>query len=83
MPGVTILIKGTNQGTLTDVDGRYSIKTFTGSVLVFSYMGITTEEKEVKGQTKLNITLKEDPPNHWTKWFLLLKNHLLRPIKEN
>ncbi|GAL63735.1 putative outer membrane protein [Algibacter lectus] len=61
MPGVTILIKGTNQGTLTDVDGRYSIKTFTGSVLVFSYMGITTEEKEVKGQTKLNITLKEDP----------------------
>ncbi|MEP1487754.1 MAG: outer membrane beta-barrel protein [Algibacter sp.] len=61
LPGVTILIKGTNQGTLTDVDGRYSIKTFTGSVLVFSYMGMTTEEKEVKGQTKLNITLNEAP----------------------
>lgn len=61
LPGVTILIKGTNQGTLTDLDGRYSIKTFAGSVLVFSYMGMTTEEKGIKDQTKLNITLKKDP----------------------
>ncbi|MDD7884492.1 outer membrane beta-barrel protein [Flavivirga sp. 57AJ16] len=61
LPGVTISIKGTNQGTLTNLDGRYSIKTFTGNVLVFSYMGMTTEEKEVKDQANLNITLKEDP----------------------
>ncbi|GAA3635835.1 outer membrane beta-barrel family protein [Flavivirga jejuensis] len=59
LSGVTIFIKGTNQGTLTDLDGRYSIKAFAGSVLVFSYIGMTTEEKEIKGQTKLNITLKE------------------------
>ncbi|QTE22717.1 outer membrane beta-barrel family protein [Polaribacter cellanae] len=60
LPGVTISIKGTNQGTLTDLDGRYSIKTSAGSILVFSYMGMTTEEKEVKDQTNLNIILKED-----------------------
>ncbi|GGX33987.1 outer membrane beta-barrel protein [Aquimarina muelleri] len=61
LPGVNVYIKGTNQGTLTDLDGKYSIKTFTGSVLVFSYMGMTNEEKEVKDQTNFNIILKEDP----------------------
>lgn len=81
LPGVTILIKGTNQGTLTDVDGRYSIKTFTGSVLVFSYMGITTEEKEVKGQTKLNITLKEDPPQSLDEVVLTFKEPLVEADK--
>lgn len=61
LPGVTIFIKGTNQGTLTNLDGKYSIKTVTGSVLVFSYVGMKTEEKEVKDQANLDITLKESP----------------------
>ena len=39
IPGVSILIKGTNKGTETDFDGKYSIKANTGDVLVFSYIG--------------------------------------------
>ena len=60
LPGVTIFIKGSNQGTLTDLEGEYAIKTTTGSVLVFSHIGMTTLEKEINGQKNLNITLKED-----------------------
>lgn len=60
LPGVTILLKGTKKGTSTDFDGNYSLKVPTnGGVLVFSYVGFSTIEKQVSGQDVIDVTLEE------------------------
>lgn len=59
LPGVSILIKGTNKGTDTDFDGKYTIKANTGDVLVFSYLGYETVEKKVGSKSTINVTLAE------------------------
>lgn len=56
LPGTTVLVKGTNKGTTTDIDGNYSITAEIGAVLQFSYVGLKTVETKVTGTT-LNITL--------------------------
>jgi hypothetical protein len=43
LPGVSIIIKGTTKGTDTDFDGNYSIMANTGDVLVYSFIGMTTQ----------------------------------------
>ena len=60
LPGVNIVIKGTNTGTQTDFDGNYSIKANRGSVLSFSYLGFATQEQVVDNQDVVNIQLRED-----------------------
>jgi len=45
--GMNILIKGNQQGTITDMDGNYRIECNVGDVLVFSYIGLTTQQKTV------------------------------------
>ena len=57
--GVSILIKGTNNGTTTDFDGNYSIKTKKGDKLIFSYLGYKSKEVTVT-KALLNVTLEED-----------------------
>lgn len=57
LPGVTVLIKGTNTGTQTDFDGNYSIKATTGNVLVFSYVGMEPVEKTVGTLNTINVTM--------------------------
>ncbi len=42
LPGVNVIVQGTNTGAQTDFDGNYSINTETGKVLVFSYVGFAT-----------------------------------------
>ncbi|WP_235318248.1 TonB-dependent receptor plug domain-containing protein [Polaribacter sp. Hel1_85] len=59
LPGVTVLLKGTNIGTTTDFNGVYSIKANKGDVLVFSYLGYKTKEVLVNSLS-LNIVLLED-----------------------
>ncbi|WP_335966728.1 SusC/RagA family TonB-linked outer membrane protein [Galbibacter sp. PAP.153] len=59
LPGVTVMIKGTNQGTSTDMDGNYSITTNQGDVLSFSSIGFAVQEVPVNGQTTINIALVE------------------------
>lgn len=44
VPGVTVLVKGTTTGTITDFDGNFSVKTSEGTTLVFSFIGYTTQE---------------------------------------
>lgn len=58
LPGVTVLIKGTNTGTQTDFDGNYSIKAATGNVLVFSFVGMSTVEKTVGTSNVINAVLE-------------------------
>ncbi len=59
--GATILIKGTNQGTVTDVEGKYTIDASDGSaVLVISFIGYLTEEFVIGDQSKINVILVPD-----------------------
>ncbi|MCL7753568.1 SusC/RagA family TonB-linked outer membrane protein [Polaribacter sp. Z022] len=60
LPGVSIVIKGTNKGTETDFDGKYSISAKAGDILSFSYIGYKTVEKTVGGSNTINVTLEED-----------------------
>ena len=60
MPGVTIMVKGSSgQGTITSVDGSYSLKVDTKGTLVFSYIGYETVEVPVKGRSVINVELQE------------------------
>lgn len=61
LPGVNVLLKGTNTGTITDAYGKYEIKVpGQESVLVFSYIGFVTQEIRVKQQAKIDVLLKAD-----------------------
>lgn len=61
LPGVNVLVKGTTTGAVTDFDGNYSIVALDGnSTLVFSYIGFTTQEIAINGQTQVNASLSED-----------------------
>lgn len=60
IPGVNVLEKGTNNGTVTDSDGNYRISVSTGSTLVFSFVGYVTQEVSVGGRTTINVTLPSD-----------------------
>ena len=57
--GVSILVKGTSNGTTTDIDGNYSIKTESGATLVFSYVGCQTREIVVNS-SKIDVALLDD-----------------------
>ena len=60
IPGVNVVIKGTTQGTITGLDGKYSIEASPEDTLSFSYIGYTTEYIRVADQTIIDLTLKED-----------------------
>lgn len=60
LPGVTILKKGTTQGTETDFDGNYSIEAKTGDVLVFSFVGMKTAERTVGSSNNISVTMETD-----------------------
>ncbi len=58
LPGVTIIIKGTTKGAETDFDGKYSIKTKVGDVLVYQYLGFETVERTVGAASVINVVMK-------------------------
>lgn len=58
--GVTVLIKGTNQGTVTNINGEYEITVGPAGTLVFSYLGFQKRQVPVNGRSQINITLEED-----------------------
>jgi TonB-linked SusC/RagA family outer membrane protein len=61
LPGVTVLLKGTNTGTVTDNNGNYKIEGLpVDAVLVFSFVGMVTQEINVDNQKSINIKLKTD-----------------------
>ncbi|MEI7662946.1 MAG: TonB-dependent receptor [Bacteroidota bacterium] len=57
IPGVTVVVKGTTIGAVTDIDGKYSLKVSKGAVLVFSYVGYDTKEVTFAGQPTISISL--------------------------
>ena len=60
LPGATVIVKGTTNGTQTDFDGYYTINASKGNILVFSYIGFVIEEVEIKDATTINILMRED-----------------------
>ncbi len=60
LPGVSVLVKGTISGTETDFDGKYSLKVKKGDVLVFSFVGMKTIEREVGNLSAINVVMQED-----------------------
>ncbi|MCM5663696.1 SusC/RagA family TonB-linked outer membrane protein [Galbibacter mesophilus] len=59
LPGASVIVKGTSNGTQTDFDGNYSINAGGNSTLVFSYVGFSSKEENVGGRSIVNITLQE------------------------
>jgi TonB-linked SusC/RagA family outer membrane protein len=61
LPGVSVLVKGTNVGTTSDADGRYSINASEPtSILVFSFIGYATQEVQIGNRTTIDVNLEED-----------------------
>lgn len=62
LPGVSVVIKGTTAGTITDFDGNYNLNTelSDSTLLVFSYVGFKTQEILVDGQSVINVLMEED-----------------------
>lgn len=61
VPGTSVLVKGTTIGTATDLEGRYSLTLPTSAKsLVFSFIGYSTQEVNIQGQSNINVSLVED-----------------------
>ncbi|MFW5724947.1 MAG: carboxypeptidase-like regulatory domain-containing protein, partial [Bacteroidota bacterium] len=60
LPGVTVAVKGTTQGTVTDMDGRYEISAASDAILVYSFIGMATREVPVEGRTVIDVALSSD-----------------------
>lgn len=58
MPGINVAIKGTNTGTFTDIDGKFSISVKPGDILVFSFVGYETQDIKINSQTSLTVRMK-------------------------
>jgi TonB-linked SusC/RagA family outer membrane protein len=63
LPGVTVKIKGTSLGAVTDVNGGYTIKVNQGQALVFSFLGTVSVEQIVQNGNPINVNLKADARN--------------------
>lgn len=61
--GATVLVKGTVNGVVTDIDGKYSIQTHIGDLLEYSYIGYNSVEQRVKSGGVINVTLAESNVN--------------------
>ncbi|WP_162418600.1 SusC/RagA family TonB-linked outer membrane protein [Cyclobacterium roseum] len=60
IPGATVIVEGTNQGTVTDIDGNFTINADEGEVILISFIGYQSQRITVANQTNLDIVLEED-----------------------
>jgi TonB-linked SusC/RagA family outer membrane protein len=60
LPGVSVLVKGTTRGGVTDLDGRFSLNVQPGEILAFSFIGYVTQEITVENQTSIDVILQPD-----------------------
>ena len=60
LPGVTVTLKGTTTGTVTDFDGNYQLNVEPDAVLVFSYIGMKSQEVAVEGRNQINVKMDAD-----------------------
>ncbi|WP_439651208.1 SusC/RagA family TonB-linked outer membrane protein [Pontibacter harenae] len=60
LPGVSVAVKGTTRGAVTDAEGRFTVEAAPTDVLIFSFVGMKPQEKIVGGASTLNIVLQDD-----------------------
>ena len=60
LPGVNVIVKGTQRGTISDIDGNYQIAVNNDETLFVSFIGYSTQEIEVGGRTEIDVALSED-----------------------
>jgi TonB-dependent starch-binding outer membrane protein SusC len=60
LPGVNILLKGSSRGTITNVDGKYSMEAPTDGTLIFSFIGFVNQEEPIEARTIINPIMRED-----------------------
>lgn len=60
IPGVNVVIKGTTQGTITDMNGKFTISVSSGDILVLSFLGYLTEEVIISNQSSIEVSMIED-----------------------
>ncbi|MFY0686747.1 MAG: TonB-dependent receptor [Cyclobacteriaceae bacterium] len=60
MPGATVLVKGTSNGTITDIDGQYTLVAPDDGTLVISFVGYASQEVAINGQSTINVSLDLD-----------------------
>ena len=60
LPGVSVTVKGTTLGAVTDATGKYTVQAPTNATLVFSYIGYKAQEINIGNKTSVNISLEED-----------------------
>lgn len=58
LPGVTIAVKGTTNGTITDFDGNYALDVPTDAIVVYSFVGMKSQEITVGGRTQIDVVLE-------------------------
>ncbi|AKD54224.1 SusC/RagA family TonB-linked outer membrane protein [Spirosoma radiotolerans] len=63
LPGVSIVVKGSTLGTITDADGKYTITTAKNRTLVFSFIGYKSKEVAIDSRSTVDVTLEEDASN--------------------
>jgi hypothetical protein len=60
LPGVNVLEKGTQNGTITGVDGNYSLNVKPNAILVFSFIGMKIQEIAINGKTRLDVLIDDE-----------------------
>ena len=60
LPGVSVQLKGASSGTITDIDGKYSIEVLATGTLVFRFVGMRTVEQPVNNRSVINVTLESE-----------------------
>ncbi|MEC4113061.1 TonB-dependent receptor [Myroides pelagicus] len=63
LPGVSVLIDQSSEGTMTDLEGNYTLNVRPGQVLIFSFIGYQTQKIAFTGQEKINVVLQEESAN--------------------
>lgn len=60
LPGVTVVVKGTDVGTVTDIRGEFHVRAKKGDILMFSFIGMKSKEVEILGETLIEVLLQDD-----------------------
>src|SRR5688572_25423677 len=59
LPGVNVVVKGTTQGTVSDVNGGYSISAPASGTLVFTFIGLSTQEVAINNRTTVDVLMAQ------------------------
>jgi len=60
LPGVSVVVKGTTNGASTDIDGKYAIQASSGDILVYSSVGMVSQEIKIGNQTNINVVMETE-----------------------